>query len=58
MIALSAGCYLREQAGEINLFFGVNFEPFEMYNFSMWVRESFCSCPKLQEFECWLLRPN
>ena len=39
-------------------FLGVNVEPSEIYNFSMWVRERFCSCPKLRELEWWLLRPN
>ena len=39
-------------------FLGANFEPFEIYNFFMWVRESFCSCLKLQKLECWLLRAS
>ena len=39
-------------------FLGVNFEPSGICNFSMRVRERFYSCRKLQELECWLLRPN
>ena len=48
---------MREQASW-RQFLGVNVEPSEIYNFSMQVRERFCSCPKLQELELWLLRPN